>query len=209
LSPGNSRAVIFLRATDGSENGSRLSSIMAGVAASDSVRGWRQHPRLGARSRRRRRWRNNKPVADDRAVWIEAALGEPGNRGCTEAGDPAQLQPNRLSLGGGLDGGDERRLTRRPPASLSAGTFAPEIGIVDLDPAGFSRLVASRSSITCFSLCLIFQAVVCVRTQRRCDRPRQPQSGDHVDPATRWRRANRHRSGTAGGLRHGPAVLAV
>jgi hypothetical protein len=42
--------VIFLRPTDGSENGSRLSSIMAGVAASDSVRGWLRHPNLSASS---------------------------------------------------------------------------------------------------------------------------------------------------------------
>ena len=107
-----------------------------------------------------------KAVADDRAVWIEAALGEPRDRGCTEAGDPAQLQPNRLSLGGRLDGGDERRLARRPAASPSAGAFAAEIGVVDLNPAG-QPLGASRSSMTCFSLCLIFQAVVCVTPRRR------------------------------------------
>jgi transposase len=38
--PPSNAAVTFLRPTDGSENGSRLLSIMAGVAASDSVRGW-------------------------------------------------------------------------------------------------------------------------------------------------------------------------
>ena len=37
---------------------------------------------------------------------------------------------------GRLDSGDERRLARRPAASLSAGAFAAEIGVVDLDPAG-------------------------------------------------------------------------
>ena len=51
-----------------------------------------------------------KAVADDSTVRIEAALGEPCNRSGTEAGDPAQLQSNGFSLGGGLDGGDERRL---------------------------------------------------------------------------------------------------
>ena len=76
-----------------------------------------------------------KAIADDGTVWIEAALGEPRDRGCTEAGDTAQLQVNRLSVVGGLDSGDERRLARRPAASLSAGAFAAEIGIVDLDPA--------------------------------------------------------------------------
>jgi hypothetical protein len=54
-----------------------------------------------------------KAVADDRAVRIEAALGEPGDRSGTEAGDPAQLQPNRLSRRGRLDRGDERRLAGR------------------------------------------------------------------------------------------------
>src|SRR5690348_11521603 len=39
MRPPSNVAVIFLRSTDGSENGSRLSSIMAGVAASDSARG--------------------------------------------------------------------------------------------------------------------------------------------------------------------------
>jgi hypothetical protein len=67
-----------------------------------------------------------KTVADDRAVWIEAALGEPRERGCTEAGDPAQLQANRLSPGGRLDGCNERRLARRPAASPSARAFAAE-----------------------------------------------------------------------------------
>ena len=37
-----------------------------------------------------------KAIADDRAVWIEAALGEPYDRACAEAGDTAQLQANRL-----------------------------------------------------------------------------------------------------------------
>ena len=77
-----------------------------------------------------------KAVADDSAVRIEAALGEPCNRSCTEAGDPAQLQPNRFSLGGGLDGGDERRLAGCPATSLPAMAFAAEIGVVNLDPAG-------------------------------------------------------------------------
>jgi len=50
MRPPSKAAVIFLRSTDGSENGSRLSSIMAGVAASDSVRGWLRHPNLSASS---------------------------------------------------------------------------------------------------------------------------------------------------------------
>jgi hypothetical protein len=40
MRPPSNAAVSFLRSTDGSENGSRLLSIMAGVAASDSARGW-------------------------------------------------------------------------------------------------------------------------------------------------------------------------
>ena len=39
IRPPSNPAVIFLRPTDGSENGSKLSLIMAGVAASDSARG--------------------------------------------------------------------------------------------------------------------------------------------------------------------------
>jgi hypothetical protein len=35
MRPPSNAAVIFLRRTDGNENGSRLASIMAGVAASD------------------------------------------------------------------------------------------------------------------------------------------------------------------------------
>src|SRR5512143_1258686 len=77
-----------------------------------------------------------KAVADDSAVRIETALGKPGDRGCTEVGDPAQLQPNRLSFGGGLDGGDERCLAGGPSTSLAAMAFTAEIGVVDLDPAG-------------------------------------------------------------------------
>ena len=61
-----------------------------------------------------------KAIADDGAVWIEAAFGEPCDRACAEAGDTAQLQANWLSLGGRLDSCDERRLARRPSASLSA-----------------------------------------------------------------------------------------
>src|SRR4029077_15329619 len=68
-----------------------------------------------------------KAVADDSAVRIEAALGEPCNRSCTEAGDPAQLQPNLFPLGGGLDGGDERPLAGCPATSLPAMAFAAEI----------------------------------------------------------------------------------
>ncbi len=37
MRPPSNAAVIFLRCTDGSENGSRVSSVMAGVAASDSA----------------------------------------------------------------------------------------------------------------------------------------------------------------------------
>jgi hypothetical protein len=50
MRPPSKAAVIFLRRTDGSENGNTLSSVMAGVAASDSARGWLRHPNLSASS---------------------------------------------------------------------------------------------------------------------------------------------------------------
>src|SRR5436305_700301 len=39
------------------------------------------------------------PVADHRTSWIEAALGEAGDRMAPETSDPPQLQANRLALG--------------------------------------------------------------------------------------------------------------
>src|ERR1700745_2173780 len=75
-------------------------------------------------------------VADDSTVRIEAAFGEPCNRSGTEAGDPAQLQSNGFSLGGGLYGGDQPRPVRCAATSLPATAFAAEIGVVDLNPAG-------------------------------------------------------------------------
>src|SRR5215469_14914955 len=77
-----------------------------------------------------------KAVADDRAGRVEASLGEAGDRRCTEAGDPTQLQSNRLSLGGRLDRNDKRRLAGSPSTPLTAGTLTTEIGVIDLDPAG-------------------------------------------------------------------------
>jgi hypothetical protein len=40
MRPSSNATVTFLPCTTGSENGSRLSSVMAGVAASDPARGW-------------------------------------------------------------------------------------------------------------------------------------------------------------------------
>ena len=77
-----------------------------------------------------------KAVADDRAGRVEAALGKAGDRRCTEAGDPTQLQSNWLSFGGCLDRDDERRLAGSPSTPLAAGTLTTEIGVIDLDPAG-------------------------------------------------------------------------
>jgi ISXO2-like transposase domain len=48
--------------------------------------------------------------------------------------DTTQLQTHWLALGCGLDGGNERRLARRPAAPLAAGAFATDIGVVQLDP---------------------------------------------------------------------------
>jgi hypothetical protein len=43
IRPLSNAAVIFLRCTNGSENDSRLSLIITGMAASDPVRGWFRH----------------------------------------------------------------------------------------------------------------------------------------------------------------------
>ena len=66
-----------------------------------------------------------KAVADDRAGRVEAALGEAGDRRCTEAGDPTQLQSNRLSFGGRLDRDDKRRLARGPSTRLPPARSPP------------------------------------------------------------------------------------
>src|SRR5512133_4391612 len=74
-----------------------------------------------------------KAVADDRAGRVEAALGKAGDRRCTEAGDPTQLQSNRLSLGGCLDRDDKRRLAGSPSTPLAAGTLPTELRVLNLD----------------------------------------------------------------------------
>jgi hypothetical protein len=79
-----------------------------------------------------------KPVADHRAVGIETAFGEPRDRMAAKAGDPAQLQANRLAVLGGFDRGDERRLARRAASPLAAGALAAEVGVIDLDAPGES-----------------------------------------------------------------------
>ena len=71
-----------------------------------------------------------KAVADDSTGRVEAALGEAGDRRCTEAGDPTQLQSNRLSFGGRLDRDDKWRLAGSPSTPLAAGTLATEIGVI-------------------------------------------------------------------------------
>jgi hypothetical protein len=53
-----------------------------------------------------------------------------------ETGDPPQLQTNRLAVERGFDGGDERCFTRRATSPFAAGAFAPDVGVVDLDPPG-------------------------------------------------------------------------
>jgi len=76
-----------------------------------------------------------KAVADDRAGRVKAALGEAGDCRCTEAGDPTQLQSNRLSFGGCLDRDDKRRLARGPST-----------------PGLFNALVLDRVSPKCHTL---------------------------------------------------------
>jgi hypothetical protein len=50
-----------------------------------------------------------------------------------EARDPTQLQAHWLTRGRGLDGGNKRRLAGSATASLAAGPFAADIGVVHLD----------------------------------------------------------------------------
>jgi hypothetical protein len=108
-----------------------------------------------------------KAIADDGAGRVEAALGEAGDRRCTEAGDPTQLQSNRLSFVGRLDRDDKRRLARSPSTSLAAAALTAEIDVIDLDPPGepFGRVALKHD--TCFNLCFTFQVVVCVTPRRR------------------------------------------
>jgi hypothetical protein len=80
-----------------------------------------------------------KAIADDRAGRVEAALGEAGDRHCTEAGDPTQLQSNRLSLVGRLNRDDKRHLARSPSTPLAAGALTTEISVIDLDPPGMGK----------------------------------------------------------------------
>src|SRR5512147_1016577 len=81
-------------------------------------------------------------IADDGAGGIEAAPGQLFDLLAAEALDPAQLQAHRLALGRSLHGGDDRRLAGRAAAALATGTFATEIGVVHLHPAGqaFARI---------------------------------------------------------------------
>jgi hypothetical protein len=62
MRPPSNAAVTFLRCTDGSANGSRLSSVMAGVAESDSAGDWRRHPNLSLQIRRLRYIRQRIPA---------------------------------------------------------------------------------------------------------------------------------------------------
>jgi hypothetical protein len=66
---------------------------------------------------------------------IQAALGEGLDLRAPEAPHPAQLEAHRPAFGGGLDGGDDRRLAARAATPLAAEALAAEIGVVDLEAA--------------------------------------------------------------------------
>jgi hypothetical protein len=121
------------------------------------------------------------PVADPSAGRIEAAFGEGGDRAAVQCRHPAQLEADRLALGGGLDSSDERCLASRAAAALAAWAgAAASASSCSMRP--LRRWVASRSRTTCWSLCLIVQAVVWVIPRRdrvRCGRCPACSGSDH------------------------------
>src|SRR5512144_288317 len=74
-------------------------------------------------------------IADDGASGIQAAPGEGLDLAAPEAAHPAQLEAHRPAFGGGLDGGDDRRLAGRAASPLATRALPAEIGVVHLDAA--------------------------------------------------------------------------
>src|SRR5512144_431621 len=74
-------------------------------------------------------------IADDGASGIQAAPGEGLDLAAPEAAHPAQLEARRPAVGGGLDGGDDRRLAGRAASPLATRALPAEIGVVHLDAA--------------------------------------------------------------------------
>ena len=149
--------------------------------------------------------KTSQAIADNGAGGIEVAPRQDLKRFATEPFDTAQLDADRLALQCRLDCGDDRGLAssaaprlppfRSPPISASS---------ISIRPA--RRFPASRSIITCISLCLIFQAVVWVTPRRR------PSSRLAMPPLlwVRWYMArNQTRSGNLVAAKIDPAISEV
>src|SRR3954468_5537933 len=101
-------------------------------------------------------------VAVDRPGGTQMAHRPALDRDPAEVGDPAELDPHRLALGGGFHGRDKGRLAGPASATFAtrafaprdkgrlAGTasatfatraFAPDVGVIDLDALAGQRLV--------------------------------------------------------------------
>ena len=63
------------------------------------------------------------------------------DRDPAEVGDPAELDPHRLALGGGFHGCDKGRLAGTAPTSFAARALASDVGVIDLDALAGQWLV--------------------------------------------------------------------
>ena len=63
------------------------------------------------------------------------------DRDPAEVGNPAELDPHRLALGGGFHGRDKGRLAGTAPTSFAARALAADVGVIDLDALAGQRFV--------------------------------------------------------------------
>src|SRR4051812_49862756 len=80
-------------------------------------------------------------VAVDRPGGTQMAHRPALDRDPAEVGDPAELDPHRLALGGGFHGRDKGRLAGPASATFAPRAFAPHVGATDLDAPAAQRLV--------------------------------------------------------------------
>ena len=87
--------------------------------------------------------KTGQPIREHPSACAEVLL-RPGSdfRGA-ESVDDRQLHAQRVSLLVGLDGGHKRRLCRCATTALGPTSFATEVGIIELDPAGERKLSVS------------------------------------------------------------------
>src|SRR4051794_41867100 len=72
-------------------------------------------------------------VAVDRPGGTQMAHRPALDRDPAEVGDPAELDPHRLALGGGFHGRDKGRLAGTASATFSTRAFAPPVGVIAPD----------------------------------------------------------------------------